>query len=402
MKCRSCDGDACETILDLGHAPVANALRAPGSSKGPKYPLAIMLCTSCTLVQLVETLPPAALFGDYRYASSTSPSMVAHVRALAQFLTVDEGLQPQSLVVEVGSNDGYLLQHYLGVARVLGVEPAERLGRAAEERGIPTEFSYFSHAVAKEIRKAHGAASVLHAHNVFAHIPSLRDAAQGIKELLAPDGVAVLEVPYLVDMVITGAFDTIYHEHVFYFSLRALQRLFDHVEMKVTDVHHVDLHGGSLQVHVRHAGAAAAPSPRVAACLAGEARLHDPSFYEPLRLQKNALAERLPDLLDLLRQNRLLVAAYGASAKGTTLLHAAGVTERLLDFVVDKNPLKHGLWLPDLNLPVFPPSELLKQQPSHTLLLTWNFRDEILTEQAAYRAAGGKFIVPVPRLETVQ
>jgi SAM-dependent methyltransferase len=383
-------------ILSLGAQPLANALLREEDlgRPEPRHPLDLAFCAQCNLVQITHTVPPEELFGNYLYFSSFSETMVRHAAELTTRLIRERGLGPQSLAVEVASNDGYLLQWYqkAGVP-VLGIEPARNVAAVAVERGVPTLPRFFGRELAQELRAEGRCADVLHANNVLAHVADLNGFVEGIRLLLAEDGVAVIEVPYLGDLIPRLEFDTIYHEHLCYFSLTALTALFRRHGLAITDVEKIALHGGSLLLTV---AAGAVPSGRVGELLKAEAALTSRASYRDFASRVAEWRKRFRDFLSSLKQNGARLAAYGAAAKGSTLLNYAGIGRETLDFVVDRSTWKQGLYLPGVHLPVRPPEALLDEQPDAVLLLTWNFKDEIFAQQEEYRRRGGKFIVPIP------
>jgi len=394
-------------VLSIGPTPLANGLlrEAELSLPEPRYPLELVFCPACSLVQITETVPPEKLFSDYPYQSSFSTTMLEHARALAEATADRKGLGPSHRVVEIASNDGYLLQNYhaRGIP-VLGIEPAQNIAEIAGRKGIPTRREFFGRELAETLAAEGGRADVIHAHNVLAHVPDLNGFAKGLCALLAPDGIALIEVPYLRDLVEGTEFDTIYHEHLSYFSLCALDRLFASNALELADVTRVPIHGGSLRLEVRHRRAASGPGrARVAGLLAEERSLGLDAlgYYESFAARVEALKNELLGLLADLKARGQRIAVYGASAKGATLLNFFGIGAETLDFVVDLSSAKQGLYTPGTHLPIRPPEALLEEKPDYTLLLSWNFKEEILEQQDAYRRAGGRFIVPIPKLELV-
>jgi SAM-dependent methyltransferase len=404
FKCRSCGGLKLTPVIDLGATPLANALIAPDASDGPepRYPLRVVFCEDCSLVQITETVSPELLFSDYVYFSSVSETAVASARQLAERLVVERGLNADSLVMEAASNDGYLLRHYRdrGIA-VLGIEPAANIARIAEQNGIPTCCVFFGREEAARLAAQVRQCDVFHANNVLAHVPDLNGFIVGLRTILAAEGVAVIEVPYLRELIDNSEFDTIYHEHLCYFSITALQRLFLRHDLVLADVERIPIHGGSLRLFVMHDGAPV--NPAVTELLEQEEKLGvtRSAYYSDFAARVEGLRRDLVSLLKDLKGQGHSIAAYGASAKGTTLLNFFGLGLDVLDFVADRSPIKQGKLTPGLHLPIMPADALARLRPDYCLLLTWNFADEILRQQAGYRASGGRFVVPIPQVRIV-
>lgn len=405
--CRSCGSRSLDLILSLGSTPLANSLLRAEDLDSPesRYPLELVFCQACTLVQITETVPPEKLFREYLYFSSFSETMLSHARDLVGRLIPELGLGARSLAVEIASNDGYLLQYYKAAeVPVLGIEPAQNVARVAiEERGIPTISEFFGAELAGKLVAEGRRADVLHANNVLAHVADLGGFVDGVREILADDGVAVLEFPYLGDMIEHSEFDTIYHEHLCYFSLTALVHLFGRHGLKAVDVERLSLHGGSLLLTIARVEAHRPPTAAVAALLDLErARgVNKLAFYRGFAQRVLELKERLRELLGRLKKDGHRIAGYGAAAKGSTLLNTFEIGAETLDFVVDRNTHKQGLYMPGLRIPIAAPERLCEAMPAYTLLLTWNFADEILRQQIEYRRRGGKFIVPIPNVSVV-
>lgn len=400
--CRSCGAGGLVPVLDLGLQPLANALRHPDQrgQAEPRFPLDLALCRSCSLVQILDSIPPEAIFTDYPYFSSVIPTLVEHARVLATRIVREQGLGPGDTVVELASNDGYLLQHYgaLGV-RVLGIEPARNIAEVAEARGIPTLTEFFGREMGVQLAADGIAPAVVHAHNVLAHVPDLNGFVAGISALIHSGGCAVIEAPYVKDLLDDCEFDTIYHEHLCYYSLTAIDALFRAHDLRVERVERIPIHGGSLRIFARRTGFAS-PDPTVAALLAEErgwgVGTEEP--YIAFAREVVRMKESLSGLLAKLKDGGYSLAAYGAAAKGSTLLNTFGIDGTTLDFVADASPHKQGYYTPGSDLEVRPPSALLELMPDYVLLLAWNFADEILEQQREYRARGGRFIVPIPQL----
>jgi SAM-dependent methyltransferase len=400
--CRSCRDTGLIPILSLGTTPLANALRSEVElpSPEPLFPLDLAFCPHCALVQITETIPSSHLFRDYVYFSSFSDTMLRHSATLVDRLVLERNLGPQSLAMEAASNDGYLLKNYKACGiPVLGIEPALNIARVArEQHGIPTREEFFTSEFAAQLATEELHADVFHAHNVLAHVPDLNGFVAGIRTILKPTGIAVIEAPYVKDMLDHCEFDTIYHEHLCYFSLTALDRCFRRHGLIIADVERVPIHGGSLRLFAAHAEGVPEVSSRVKTLLVDEASWGVSSSQPYLEFAKRVgqIKESLTLMLGDMKAAGHHIAGYGASAKGSTLLNFCGIGPETLDFVVDRSTVKQGKFTPGTRLRIYSPEKLLDEQPDFTLLLTWNFAEEIFQQQAEYRRRGGRFIVPVP------
>jgi SAM-dependent methyltransferase len=405
-RCRSCDHGDLRPILSLGRTPLANALLTAEQLREPEatFPLELVFCPACALVQITETVPPEVLFREYAYLSSFSDTVVQNAEAIVRRLIGLEGLGSESLAVEIASNDGYLLQHYhyKGIP-VLGIEPAANIARVArDERGIPTVCEFFGAQLAAELVADGRAADVVHGNNVLAHVADLNGVVRGIATVLKPRGVAVIEVPYVKDLIDHCEFDTIYHEHLCYFSLTALDRLFRRHGLVIRDVERISIHGGTLRIFASRVEWAT-PGEAVKNLLAEEAAwgVDREDFYRGFGAKVERLRASLLELLGGLKAQGRRIAAYGASAKGSTLLNFFGIGADTLEFVVDRSTVKQGRYTPGTHLPILAPERVLELRPDYLLLLTWNFADEILPQQQAFRDQGGRFIIPIPECRVV-
>ena len=401
--CRSCGSRALRSFLSLGKTPLADALVTADrlDRPDPTFPLDVAFCPSCTLVQILEDVPPEQLFVDnYLYFSSFSDQLLRHAAAHVDGLITTRGLNPSSFVVELASNDGYLLRNFLphGV-KVLGVDPAPDQARAARKSGVPTLEEFFGRDLARRIRDEHGPADVVIANNVMAHVPALNDFVGGIAELLADDGLLTVENPWVKDLVDHGAFDTIYHEHYYYYSCTSVDALMRRHGMFLNHVEYfADLHGGTLRWHIGKREDVSAEAQRLLD-LEREAGVTDFGYYAGFGERVDDIRRRLLGLLEELKADGASIAAYGAAAKGSTMLNFAGIGTGVIDFVVDRNTWKQGKYMPGVHVPIRPVDALLDEQPDYVLILAWNFTDEILAQQQEYRRRGGRFIIPVPNPE---
>ncbi len=406
MNCRFCAEPATRTFLDLGMQPLSNSYVQLVDRDKPEtfYPLHARVCESCLLVQLPECASPETIFSDYAYLSSTSTSWVAHAGRFAEAAIRTFGLTSRSRVIEVASNDGYLLKHFLthGIG-VLGVEPAANVAEVARKAGIPTVSKFFGRDLAGSLGHDGLAADLLVANNVLAHVPDLNDFVSGLRDLLAPHGVLSLEFPHLGRLLAGRQFDTIYHEHFSYFSFGTVLSVLDAHDLEVFDVEALTTHGGSLRVLAQRAGEGRPRSASIATLLATEERegVRSLARYDRFSDEVHAVKRALLEFLFAEKRAGHHIAAYGAPAKGNTLLNFAGVRGDIIDYAVDKNPLKQGTLLPGTRIPVHAPERLAKTRPDVILVLPWNLEAELKVELAFVRDWGGRLVVPIPTVRVV-
>ena len=389
--------------------PLANALLPMNSDTAAetKYPLELVYCSNCTLTQITETVPPEKMFAEYAYFSSFSETMLAHARELTDHLISTSRLNSNSLVIEIASNDGYLLQYFLkrGIP-VLGIEPAANVARVAQkERNIPTLSEFFDISLSDRLCKEKRHADIILALNVLAHVPDVNGFLEGIRRLLKKNGMAVIEVPYLLDLIDQSDFDTIYHEHLCYFSLTALTRLFQKQGLTITDAQRISIHGGSLRTVARASagGSAESVDENVHRLIKEEtARLGEGSrsaafgkFVERVKKRKAGIRSFLTEQT----RSGKRIAAYGAAAKGCVFMNYCDLRHPLVEFVVDRNPAKQGKRMPGTHQPIYSPGRLLEDRPDFVLILPWNISEEIVRQQSEYRAGGGRFLVAVPEVK---
>lgn len=406
-RCRHCQTPLTESFCDLGLSPLANSYVEPeAAGQGEMfYPLHAYVCSACLLVQLEEFESPDNIFSDYAYFSSYSTSWLAHARRYVEDMCAGYGIGASSQVVEIASNDGYLLQYFVekGVP-VLGVEPAANVAEVAIGKGIPTEVGFFGVELASKLVASGRRADLLLGKNVLAHVPDINDFVAGIATLLADDGFVTMEFPHLLRLMQQRQFDTIYHEHFSYLSLLAVQRIFAHHGLTVFDVDQVPTHGGSLRVFARRAASTRWPlSPRVDALLTEEraAGLGAIEGYQGFGAEVQTVKRELLRFLIDAREAGRTVAAYGAPAKGNTLLNYCGVRTDLIEYTVDISPHKHGRFLPGTRIPIHHPDHLAETKPDYVLILPWNLTEEIVTSMAHVRDWGGRFVVPIPSLRVL-
>jgi len=399
-RCRFCAAALDHVFVDLGMSPLCESyLGAENLSRmEPFYPLVVYVCDECFLVQLEEFVPPEEIFTEYAYFSSYADSWVEHARRYTETISGRLGLGRESFVVEVASNDGYLLQHF--VARgvpCLGIEPARNVARAAEQRGVPTLVEFFGRTTAARLARERRRADLLLGNNVLAQVPDLNDFVAGLKILLAPGGAVTMEFPHLLRLMQEHQFDTIYHGHSSYFSLTTTSRIFEAHGLRLFDVEEISTHGGSLRIYACHSDDPRPEVERVRDLLAREQGfgLHDPRCYDDFGEQVRETKRKLLEFLIEAKRKGAQIVGYGAPGKGNTLLNYCGVRSDFLDYTVDRNPYKQGRFLPGTHIPIYAPERIFETRPDYVLILPWNFKDEILSQMAGIRAWGGKFVVPI-------
>jgi SAM-dependent methyltransferase len=406
--CRHCGASLRDTFANLGVSPLANSF-VPAEDGGHVerfYPLHAFVCAECKLVQLPEFEAPEAIFQDYPYFSSYSPSWLAHCECYVHEMIDRLALDERRQVVEIASNDGYLLQYFMrrGIP-VLGIEPAENVAAVARAKGIPTEALFFGSTAATRLREEGRAADLIVANNVLAHVPDINDFVKGVALLLKPGGLATFEFPHLLRLIQFGQFDTIYHEHFSYISLLAAEWIFAAQGLRIVDVEELPTHGGSLRLHVQAAGTEPhSPTKELALVRQAEAEagLHELASYSAFAARPFATKCALLEFLIGAKRAGRRVVGYGAPAKGNTLLNYCGIGPEFIEFTVDRNPHKQNHLLPGSRIPIRDPQAILEAEPDFVLILPWNLRDEIIEQMSDIRRWGGRFVVAIPQLEIIE
>lgn len=403
-RCRFCGCKLDHTFVDLGVSPLVQSFLTVEqlNQMEPFYPLQVFVCSNCFLVQLQEFVAPEDIFSDYLYFASYSDTWLAHAKRYTEEVVRRFAIDANSLVVEIASNDGYLLQYFVEKnVPVLGIEPAVNVATVAEQKGIPSLVKFFSSETARELVASGRRADLLLGNNVLAHVPNVNDFVAGMKILLKPAGVITMEFPHLMRLMEENQFDTIYHEHFSYFSFLTVEKIFAAHGLTLFDVEELPTHGGSLRIFARHAEDNSQPvGPRVTELRAreeskGYARLET---YARFAEQVKETKRKLLEFLIQAKRDGKSVAAYGAAAKGNTLLNYCAIRTDFLDYTVDRSPHKQGRFLPGTHIPVYPPDQIRKTRPDYLLILPWNLKDEIIQQNAYIRDWGGRFVVPIPEL----
>ncbi len=404
--CRLCGTGLKHTFIDLGMSPPCESFvpREQIDSMEAYYPLHVFVCEECLLVQLKEYVSPQAIFEEYAYFSSYSTSWVAHAKKYCHQMARQLELNRNSLVVELASNDGYLLQHFIPLnVPVLGVEPAANVAKVAIEKGVPTRVEFFGEKYAQELVDEGLRADLIVGNNVLAQVPDLNDFVAGMKLLLKPEGVITLEFPHIEKLIAENQFDTIYHEHFSYFSLLTIEHMAKKHGLKVIDVEELVTHGGSLRVHLAHQTSARATGPSVARVLNNEikAGLDTIGVYTSFVEQARKVKRELLSFLIEAKESGKSICGYGAPGKGNTLLNYCGIGPDFLDFTVDRNPYKHGRYTPGMHIPIEPVEAIDLMKPDYILILPWNLKDEIVAQMRHVQEWGAKFVVPIPGVSVI-
>ena len=400
-RCRFCDAPLTDSFVDLGKTPLSNAFIPPGQAQAEKfYELHAYVCGTCRLVQLGQFETPQQIFGNYAYFSSYSETWLRHAERYTAAMMDRFGLGSGTQVVEIASNDGYLLQYFQkrGVP-VLGIEPAANVAEVARAKGIPTDIAFFGTATAERLRAGGVAPTLIAANNVLAHVPDINDFVRGLAILLAPDGVITLEFPHLQRLIEQTQFDTIYHEHFSYFSLLSAERILAHHGIDIFDVEELPTHGGSLRLYASHRNARPIlPSVEALRVREREGGLDREATYADFAARVAAVRRAIRQFFADAQRDGRRVAGHGAPAKGNTLLNHCGIGPDQMPFTVDRSPHKQGLLLPGSHIPILPPDAVFKARPDFLFILPWNLSEEIMHQMAEIRAWGGRFVVPIPQL----
>lgn len=403
-RCRICGSEKLHKFLSLGHTPLANSFLRKNQLDNVEdfYPLDVYFCGNCYLVQLLDVVSPEVLFKEYAYVTGASKPMQAHFTGLAEDVIKNFKISKDSLVVDIGSNDGTLLQFFSKFGlRMLGIEPASNIARLAEANGISTVNEFFDEESAVKLRKEYGSADIITATNVFAHVDNLESILSGINHLLSNNGVFIIEFPYLLNLLNNMEFDTIYHEHLSYFAVHPLIYLFRKFGMDIVDVKQIPIHGGSIRVFVQKSPKKQSQNVTKLLLMEQEDKLDSLKTYMKFAERVALVKEKLVKLLKTLKNDGARITGYGATAKGNTLLNYCEIGTDILDYITDTTPFKQGCCTPGMHIPIFPEERFHKEPPDYALLLAWNYADAILQKEQEYRQKGGKFILPIPEPKVI-
>jgi|APSaa5957512493_1039668.scaffolds.fasta_scaffold20824_2 hypothetical protein len=403
-KCRFCNSDLNQIFVDLGQSPLANSyIKKNDFENENTYPLCAYLCENCLLVQLEEIQSPEHIFSDYAYFSSFSSSWLSHAQDYVEMITKRFSLNNHSLVIEIASNDGYLLQNFVKKnIPILGIEPARNVAKAAIEKNIPTQVEFFDSTLAKDLTKNGKYADLIIGNNVLAHVPCLNDFISGLKILLKPSGIITLEFPHLLQLMKNNQFDTIYHEHFSYFSLLSLQKILSFHGFQIFDVEELSTHGGSMRIFITHLeNKSIQTNKNVEQLILKEKEFGLDKLETYKKFSENVLhvKSKLINFFNDAKQNSKKIVCYGAPAKGNTLLNYCNITSDLVEYTVDKSPHKQGMFLPGTHIPIYDPKKIKETKPDYVLILPWNLKEEIMKQLDFIRNWNGKFIVPIPEVK---
>jgi len=406
VNCRICGWKTGKTFVDLGHTPLSNSYLKKNMIKNEKkFPLHALICTKCMLVQLEEFENPKKIFSEYVYFSSYSKTWLKHAEEYVNKMTKKLKLNSEHLVIEIASNDGYLLQYFKKYKiPVLGIEPAKNIAKIAQKKKIPTITKFFGTKLAKEIVKSGKQPDLLLGNNVLAHVPKLNDFVEGLKILLKHEGVITLEFPHILQLINKNQFDTIYHEHFSYFSLITLKKLFEMHKLKIFDVEELNTHGGSLRIFVKHKDNDFQKERKSVKKILEKEKtfgLKKISTYTNFSQEVNSLRKELLNFLHKVKKDKKTIVGYGAPAKGNTLLNYCEINNNLMEFTVDLSEHKQGRFLPGTHIPIYSPNKIKDTKPDYVFILPWNLKDEIMTQLEYIREWGGKFVVPIPEVKII-
>jgi SAM-dependent methyltransferase len=407
MQCRFCKIELKNTFVNLGMSPLCESYVAEENlnKMEPFYPLHVYVCENCYLVQLEEFVSPEKIFTEYAYFSSYATSWVEHAKKFTDMIVKRLDLNRNSNVVELASNDGYLLQHFLKYEiPVLGIEPALNVAKVAQAKNINTITQFFGTTLATKLAKENQMADLIIGNNVLAQVPDINDFVKGMKILLKPTGVITMEFPHLLKLIKENQFDTIYHEHFSYFSWYSVEKIFKHHGLRLFDVEQIPTHGGSLRIYACHDGDTTRPTGKEAQSLMSEELqfgVDKLSTYRDYTDQVEGTKRKILDFLIEAKRKGKKIAGYGAPGKGNTLLNYCGIRTDFLEYTVDRNPYKQGMYLPGTHIPIYHPDKIKNTRPDYVFILPWNFKDEIIQQNSFIREWGGQFVIPIPELEVI-